>query len=182
MLAVHFSPFPILFTNRLALKQINDSHAAELFELRSNEEVMKYIPRPVARSIQDVLHLISHFDEGILHHEKITWGIFLKETDRLIGTIGFVTIQKEKLRGEIGYLLHPQQQGKGIMSEAVQKITNYGFDVLQFHSIEARVHPENIPCISLLKKHQFRQEGHLKEDTFFEGNFQDTLLFSRLKS
>src|SRR6478609_4640738 len=117
MLTVNFTPFPVLFTERLILKQIIDEDIYQLFDLRSNPEVMKYIPRKRAENIDDARQLLQHFDEVIHNNEKITWGIFLKETVQLIGTIGYVNIYKENYRAEIGYLLNPRFQGKGMMTE-----------------------------------------------------------------
>ena len=180
MLTVNFTPFPVLFTERLILKQIIDEDIHQLFELRSNKEVMKYIPRKPAQTIEDARQLILHFDEVIHNNEKITWGIFLKETVRLIGTIGYVNIYKENYRAEIGYLLSPKFQGRGMMTEAIKRAIEYGFSDLKLHSIEAIVHPENRSSSKLLENNQFIKEAYLKDNQFFDGKFIDSVIYSRI--
>jgi len=180
MLIVNFTPFPVMFTERLLLKQINDEDIHQLFELRSDKEVMKYIPRKPAQTIEDARQLILHFDEVVHNNEKITWGIFLKETVQLIGTIGYVNIYKDNYRAEIGYLLNPKFQGKGMMTEALKRVIEYGFNDLKFHSIEAIVHPENNGSSKLLENNQFKKEAYLKDNQFFDGKFIDSVIYSRI--
>ncbi|HEY5824274.1 MAG TPA: GNAT family protein [Cyclobacteriaceae bacterium] len=180
MLSVNFTPFPVLFTERLILKQITTEEIYQLFDLRSDKEVMKYIPRKRAETIEDARQLLYHFDEVIHNNEKITWGIFLKETVQLIGTIGYVNIYKENYRAEIGYLLSPEFHGKGMMNEALNKAIAYGFNELKLHSIEAIVDPDNIRSTKLLEKNQFIKEAYLKDNQFFNGKFIDSVIYSRI--
>lgn len=53
MLTVNFNPFPILFTERLKLRQVSAGDANEILEIRSNKDVMQFINRPLAGSIED---------------------------------------------------------------------------------------------------------------------------------
>ena len=47
MLEFNFTPFPVIETERLLLRRITNDDVNEVFELRSNPETMKYIPRPL---------------------------------------------------------------------------------------------------------------------------------------
>ena len=183
MLSLCFSPFPQLNTERLLLKQITNEDAPALFEMRSNKEVMKYIDRPLAQSLDDALALIKLIT-GMLHNnEAITWGIFLKEQPTTLkGNIGFWRIQKEHYRAEIGYLLHPSLQGKGIMHEAMKKVLDYGFHTMHLHSVEANVNPFNNASIRLLERNGFVREAYFKENYFYNGQFLDSAIYSLLKS
>lgn len=180
MLSIHFHPFPNLTTDRLELNQISIEDADQLFELRSDKQVMQYIPRKPAETIDDAIQLIHHFDEVIHHNEKITWGIYLTETQRLIGTIGYMNIYKERFRAEIGYLLAPRYQGQGIMSEALKRVIDFGFHEMQLHSIEAIIHPDNQESARLLEANQFIKEAHLKDNQYFNGIFIDSIIYSRI--
>lgn len=102
-------------------------------------------------------------------------------TDKLIGTICFWNIQQHNYRAEIGYVLHPHYWGKGIMKEAILKVVEYGFETMQLHSIEARLQAENNSSAAQLEVTGFVKEGYFKEDFFFDGEFQDTLVYSRLQ-
>lgn len=172
------SGIPDLSTNRLSLRGINEKDAADLLFLRSNPEIMRFIPRPLAKSTADVLSLINDWNNGFSKKESLIWGMYLKENRQLIGTAGFFRMKTADFRAELGYLLHSAYHGKGIMQEAITAIIAYGFSVMKLHSIEANVDPGNIASAKLLLKNGFVQEGHLKENIFFEGKLLDTLLFA----
>lgn len=179
MLDVNFAPFPTLSTNRLVLRQFRNADSSDLFVLRSNPDIMRFIPRPLATSEQEATLLIQSFNEGIRTNEMITWAITLRDTDEVIGTIGFVRMNKENYRAEVGYLLRPDYHGTGVMQEALIAVVNYGFRTLNLHSIEAIVDPENVASAKLLERCGFQQEGHFKENKYFNGRFFDSVYYTR---
>nr|WP_294924596.1 GNAT family N-acetyltransferase [uncultured Flavobacterium sp.] len=180
MLHFNFTPFPIIETERLVLRQITNDDVNEIFELRSNPETMKYIPRPLAKTTEDALEHIATIEEKIILNEGINWGITLKGHERLLGMIGFYRMQPENFRSEIGYMLLPEFHGKGIITEAVKRLITYGFDDLKLHSIEAVIDPENFASEKVLQKCNFIKEAHLKESQFYEGKFLDKVIYSLL--
>lgn len=181
MLEVKFLPFPTLNTERLLLRQVTKNDADAIFALRSNDEVMKYIPRPYLKNREDALELIAAFDNKIENGIGINWGIaFLDEPEKILGIIGHYRLKPEHYRAEVGYMLFPEYKGKGIVSEALQKVAEYGFKEMKLHSIEAILDPENKGSEKVLIKNGFVKEAHLIENEYYEGRFLDTLIYSLL--
>jgi ribosomal-protein-alanine N-acetyltransferase len=172
--------FPVLRTQRLLLRRIVASDAPALFVMRSDDRVMRHIPRPMATSITEAARLISAMDEVRAANDGITWGIVPAEGGDLIGTIGFYRWKKEHFRAEVGYLLHPDHWGKGLAGEALDAVVEHGFRVFGLHSIEAVTAPANTASNALLARHDFVQEAHFREDHFWNGRFLDSLVWSRL--
>jgi ribosomal-protein-alanine N-acetyltransferase len=85
---------------------------------------------------------------------------------------------KEHYRGEVGYVLLPEYQGKGIMHEALGAVIAYGFDVMKLHSIEANTNPNNTPSHKLLERHGFVREAYFKENYYYNGKFLDSAIYS----
>ena len=182
MLEFNFAPFPELRTERLLLRKITADDAPELFMLRCNEDVMRYLGREPAKSIAEAEDLISQFSKNIDENESILWGItLLNDTEKIIGTICLWNFKRESYRGEIGYILHPSHWRKGIMKEAINRVVDYGFDTLKLHSIEAMLSPRNVASVAVLERTGFIKEGHLKESFYFRGEFSDTAIYSRLR-
>jgi ribosomal-protein-alanine N-acetyltransferase len=77
-------------------------------------------------------------------------------------------------------MLLPEYQGKGIITEAIKEVVNYGFKVMKLHSIEAIIDPENFGSEKVLQKNGFVKEAHLKENEFYDGKFLDTVIYSKL--
>lgn len=180
MLDINFSPFQNLETERLYLRRVTKEDVNEIFALRSDQEVMKYIPRPLVKTDEDALAHIAMIDEKIDSNEGINWAITLKNNPKLIGIIGHYRIRPEHFRAEIGYMLLPEHQGKGIISEAIKEVVHYGFEVIKLHSIEAIIDPENFASEKVLQKNGFVKEAHLKENEYYEGRFLDTVIYSIL--
>lgn len=180
MLTISFLPFPKLETERLLLRRITNEDVNEIFELRSNPKIMQYIPRPLVKTKEEALTHIAMIDEKINTNEGINWAITQKNNSKLIGIIGHFRIRPEHFRSEIGYMLLPEYQGRGIISEAAKEVINYGFEVMQLHSIEAIIDPENLASEKVLQKNGFTKEAHLKENEYYEGQFLDTVIYSIL--
>ncbi|QBN17383.1 GNAT family N-acetyltransferase [Flavobacterium nackdongense] len=180
MLEINFKPFPNLETKRLLLRRLENEDVSEIFALRSDQEVMKYVPRPLAKTPQDALNHIAIINEKIDSNEGINWAITLKDNPKLIGIIGHYRIKPEHFRAEIGYMLLPEYHGKGIISEAINEVVKYGFQVMKLHSIEAIIDPDNIASERVLQKNGFVKEAHLKENEYYEGHFLDTVIYSIL--
>lgn len=178
MLQLNFDPFPELVTERLLLRKILADDDKALFDIRSDERVMQFIDRPRATTIEDARDLIKRVNDALERNDGINWGIQLKTSPQLIGTIGFWRIMKENYRAEIGYMLHADFHGKRIMQEAMDKVLEHGFKTMQFHSVEANVNPANMASIKLLEKQGFVREAYFKENHFYDGKFLDSAIYS----
>src|SRR5580692_7301631 len=115
MLDVNFDPFPLLVTERLILRPVNTNDAKEIYFLRSDDEVMKYVGRPKCPSIEEAIKWAEMVEEARIKNEGVTWAIALKNDPRLTGILSFWKIDKANYRAEVGYVLHPDHQKKGIM-------------------------------------------------------------------
>lgn len=180
MLTLNFSPFPTLTTDRLVLREVSQKDVKEMLFMRSDKRVMKYIDRVPAKSIEDASAFIQKINDLKKNNEAVTWAITVKDNPVLIGTICLWNIKKEHYRAEVGYALHPEHHKKGIMQEALKAVLEYGFRIMQLHSVEANVNPQNSSSINLLERNGFVREAYFKEDYFFNGKFIDSAIYSLL--
>jgi [ribosomal protein S5]-alanine N-acetyltransferase len=179
----HFSflPFQNLESDRLLLRQITPEDVHEVFALRSNAEIMKYIPRPLVTTNEEALEHITMIQDKLEKNEGINWAITIKENIKLIGIIGHYRMRWEHFRSEIGYMLLPEYHGKGIITEAIKLMIDYGFDQMNMHSLEGIIDPANTASARVLEKNGFVKEAHFKENEFFDGKFLDSVIYSLIK-
>ncbi len=180
MKTISFLPFQNLESERLFLRQITNEDINEVFELRSNPEIMKFVPRPLISKKEEALEHIKLIQTKIEENEGINWAITIKGNPKLIGIIGHYRISWENLRSEIGYMILPEYHGKGITSEAVKLLIDYGFNTMKMHSLEAIIDPRNQASARVLQKNNFVLEGQFKEDTFWQGEWLDSNVYSLL--
>src|SRR5437868_10149420 len=128
MLTLNFSPFPTLTTQRLVLRQLKDTDAPEIFFLRSDERILKYIDIPPAHNNDDALAFINKINKFIGENLSLYWGITLQGNDQVIGTICLWNINADHYRGEIGFVLHPDHWHKGYIQEAIAAVNELSFN------------------------------------------------------
>lgn len=180
MLTLSFDPFPELDTERLQLRRMTEDDTHDLFLIRSDSENMRFLARPLVTSHDEARKLLETIDTGIKNNDHISWGIKFKGEKRLVGTIGYYRMKPEHYRGEVGYVLHHEFQGQGLMSEALKTVLDYGFGQMKLHSIEAVTDPRNLASQSLLLRHGFVREAHFRENFHFNGEFLDSVHYSLL--
>jgi ribosomal-protein-alanine N-acetyltransferase len=137
------------------LRQLTLQDEHELFELRTNEAVNRFLNRQKPQSLQDVHRFIQLITDNIQKNETVYWTITLEHDPKLIGTIILFNFKPENDMAELGYELLPQYQGQGLMQEALTSVIGYGFTNMQLKTIEAGVHIHNNSSIKLLEKNHF---------------------------
>ncbi len=173
-----FLPFQNLESDRLLLRQITPDDVNEMYAMRSNKEVMKYIPRPVAEKLEDAMDLINMIQSRLEINDGCNWAITLKGNPKLIGFIGHYRIKWEHFRSEIGYMLLQEYHGKGIATEAIKLMIDFGFNQMGMHSLEGVIDPKNIASARVLEKNGFVKEAHFTENEFYDGKFLDGAIYS----
>jgi len=155
-------PFPIIITERLNLRKILMSDLDRVHFFRSDKEINKYIKREPQTREMTIAH-IELITKALMTDESVTWGITTKKSDVLIGSICLWNFSKDKKTAEVGYGLDPEFQGKGIMSEALKAVLDFGFNQRGFETIEAYTDYRNIASKKLLKLHGFIPSEETKD-------------------
>ncbi|MBK8968536.1 MAG: GNAT family N-acetyltransferase [Saprospiraceae bacterium] len=150
-----FTPFPMLLTERLVLRQAVAADAPDLFAIRSDEEVNRYLDRTPATSVAEVQDFIEKINRSIAENKSMYW--VADWNGRLAGTICLWNFSSQPFKAEVGFELHPNYQGKGLMQEALSAVLNFGFEGFSLETIEGYVHIQNAPSIRLLEKNGFQK-------------------------
>jgi ribosomal-protein-alanine N-acetyltransferase len=155
MLNRNFTPFPILKTERLTLRQLQVTDDQEVFILRSNNEINRFLDRQLSHTIDDARNFIDKVNENCNKNVALYWAITLNDSNTLVGTICLFGFSDENNNGEIGYELLTNFQGQGIMKEAAEKVIDHAFTTINIQKIEASVHKDNQRSIKMLEKLSF---------------------------
>ncbi|MBL1220110.1 GNAT family N-acetyltransferase [Chryseobacterium sp. L7] len=166
-----------LETERLILKNINETHVEDILRIRSNEVTNQFVQRNSPKNNYDALQFILTIKERTQNNQTVYFGIAFKDQPNLIGTICLWNFSEDRKTAEVGYELLPDYHRKGIMSEALKAVLELGFNELHLQEIVAITSQFNENSKGLLLKHHFAlEEG--KED---EG-FPDNIIFSLKKN
>lgn len=162
-----------LETLRLILKGINENHTEDILKIRSNPEVNKFVKRISPKTNYDALQFILTIKERTRNNQTVYWGISLKDQPDLIGTICLWNFSEDRKKAEVGYELLPEYHRKGIMSEALKAVLDFGFNKLHLQEIVAITNTFNENSKGLLVKHHFVLEEGKKDE-----GFPDNIIFS----
>jgi len=166
---------------RMQFRKFTEEDADDLFLLRTNDEVMKYVDTQPLASIEEAGKMIESFHNLYAEKNGIVWAVIEKETDEFMGHFSIFNINHKHCRVEVGYIIMQKFWNKGYMTEALQKMIPVAFDKINAHSIEANVNPYNTASIKLLEKTGFKKEAYFRENYLFNGKFLDSVIYSLLE-
>jgi len=173
---------PIL-TKRLKIDRLKDSDAHTMFKYRSDPLISRYQnwePSHI-EEIQTFIAELKNVDIGA----PGSWfqlGMYLRESDEMVGDLGIHTQSNNRSQAEIGITLSISFQRRGLATEALTALLKYLFVKLGKHRVYASVDPRNTPSIALLERVGMRKEAHFVESLWFKGEWVDDVIYAMLKS
>lgn len=170
----------ILETSRLLLRPITEDDLDMVYEYSKGPNVGPNAGWKPHESKDETLEIMR----AIFIGQDNVWGIVLKETGRLIGTIGLIhdpKRQNEKAR-MLGYAIGEAYWGRGLTTEAASEAIRYGFEDCGFALLSAYCYPHNTRSKRVLEKCGMSCEGCLrKAERLYDGTVLDHLCFSIAK-
>ncbi|MBL8076972.1 MAG: GNAT family N-acetyltransferase [Anaerolineales bacterium] len=139
-----FSKTPVLSNHRITLRGLELSESAAIIDISVYNGVF-------AANATEAAHILEQINADIAKGESLHWGIFLNETNEIAGTCGYYRGFAEN-SGEIGYILKDSHRGKGLMTEAVQLLVDFGFKTLKLDKIIAYTDPSNSASVAVLQR------------------------------
>jgi ribosomal-protein-alanine N-acetyltransferase len=169
MLNLNFHPFPELKTQRLRLRQVMPTDAKSVMRIRGNEEAMRYIPRPRAKTMDDALNVVKMLTDGINEGKSINWAITnVNNPSEIFGIMGYVNFYPQQNKAEIGYMLHPDYWGKGYVPEAIVEVEKFGFEQINLQTIEAKIDPRNDNSRKILLRNNYQFDRLVQKEMTFQ--------------
>lgn len=169
-------PTPEINTKHLLLRPFRESDLQDFFDCCRNPNLGKnagWKPHDTLEESKEFLHSI------FLNQENI-WAIVCSENQHVIGSIGLISDPKREnpQARMIGYWLKENHWGKGLMSEAIRAVLDYGFQTLSLHLVTADCYPFNLRSQHVLEKCGFIYEGILhKAELTYNGEIYDHLCY-----
>ncbi len=172
---------PVLETGRLLLRSFNEGDVNDIFEYASEPDVSKYLPWETHASVEATKEFLKKSKEIFQAADNIDWGIELKTEKKLVGAISIRNWNDQNKCGDIGYVLSKKYWGKGITTEALRTIIQFGFGKLNINRMEAHCDENNPASYRVMEKAGMRYEGTLREKVFIKGRFVTIRFYSILR-
>ena len=173
--------FPRLRGARTCLRGPREEDAAALFALFSDPAVMRYWSRAPMAELSEAAGMVVEIGDRFARREMINWMVADARSDTVIGTCTLFHFDGRHRRAEVGYALRSDLWGRGLASEAVTLVLDWGFRCLGLHRIEADIDPRNAASRRLLERLGFASEGRLRERFFVGDEATDSEIFGLLR-
>ena len=177
-----FARLPVLETPRLTLRKVRMSDAADIYRYAKAPEVARHVLWEPHRSILESRGYIRFLMYQYRNGMPGSWGIELKETGRIIGTIGYMSYTADNATVEVGYSIAREHWGKGLMTEALAAVIDETFRTLELHRIEALHFTDNPASGRVMEKCGMQHEGHMRQRINCKGVFRDVEMWGILRS
>ncbi len=171
----------ILETNRFLLKGISPTHIHSVYQSMTKPEIMEFFGFTDDTSY---VYFQNMHTQGM---ETYTTSLFFflifeKENRIPIGECGFHSWNRKHRRADIFYSLRKDEyKRKGVISEVLPFVIEYGFKNLKLHRIAAYISESNVPSLKLITKNGFIKEGTMREDYVENGVNTNSECYSLLQ-
>ena len=154
---------PIVETERLMLRPVRLEDAEDMYAYCSDDEVLKYLWFEKHDSVEFTRYIIdklflNRIDVGMPE----AYAIVLKESKRMIGTIDVNQVYFNEV-AVIGYVIHRNHWGKGLVLEALEALIPVLFHHCGFYRLEINHCADNMASGRVIEKAGFILEGRFRK-------------------
>jgi RimJ/RimL family protein N-acetyltransferase len=183
-------------TERMRLRPLAATDSDDVWEYQRLPEVLRYIPWPERDRDQAREHTTNRAASRRLAADGDA--VFLAmaligepsatdaaadrpRPDRVIGDIMIRLVAAEHARLEIGWVVHPDFQGRGLAAEAAAAALDVAFARLVAHRVEAHLDARNAASARLCERIGMRHEATLREEEWSDGEWEDSAVYGILR-
>jgi len=168
-------------TERLLLRPYRADDLDAFCAIHAYPDVVRYLyfDSPTREAARVMLEKHARRVEILREGDKLLLALELRD-GAVIGDVSLTWLSEAHKQGELGFVLHPDHQGKGLAREAAEAMLHLGFEDLGLHRILGRLDARNAASAKLLERLGMRREAHILENEFVKGEWTDELLYAVL--
>jgi RimJ/RimL family protein N-acetyltransferase len=173
---------PVLEGPGIRLRPFQESDAARVVEACRDERTRRWLAElPSPYTEDDALAFIRGRTGLRATGNGISWAIADAETDLLIGTVGIFDLASDLAFGEVGYWVHPDARGRGVMTAAVRLVLRHAFEALGMRRVKAYAARENPASRYVLTSAGMSEQGVARLETVVAEGRVDAVIYDVLR-
>jgi len=165
-----------IVTERLLIRPLVADDSDDVWEYQRLPEVLRYIPWPERSRDEAHEHTMRRVGSRLLAEDGDNVHVAMvlvgepsptgSGRDRVVGDVMVRVASVEHARLELGWVLHPDFQGRGLAAEATAAVLAFAFDTLQAHRVLAELIPANTASARLCLRLGMRHEATFVEEEY----------------
>lgn len=183
-----------LRTERMTLRAIEPGDSDDIWEYQRLPEVLRYIPWPLRSREEAHVHTLKragmrrlaedgdafHFAMVLRGERSMAPAEASGPRDRVVGDVMLRIASADHAQLELGWVLHPAFQGRGLAAEATREAVRFAFEALNPHRLNAHVDVRNTASAALCRRLGMRLEATQIEDVWYDG-WQSSEIYGLLR-
>ncbi|MCW3056170.1 MAG: RimJ/RimL family protein N-acetyltransferase [Solirubrobacterales bacterium] len=165
------------------LRLLEESDAQELHALveRNRERLSRWMAWAEHQTPEQTLSFIRATRRQVAENDGLTMAI--ASDAQIIGVVGFHGVDWQNRATSVGYWLSEEEEGRGIMTQAVAALVGHAFSRWRLNRVEIRADVRNTRSRAVPGRLGFREEGTLREAYRVSGDrYSDDVVYSMLAS
>ena len=163
------------------LRRFEDRDAHVAVEMASDEYTTQMGSLPPDCTLEAALEWVvrqrRQHDDGV----RFSFVVADARTDVAVGAIGLRATELHQGRLAVGYSTSPQEQGRGVATDALRAVTAFAWTLTEAHRVELYVEPWNTASIRTAERAGYAREGLLRSHQEIGGRRRDMLLYAALR-
>ena len=166
----------------LVMRSLLGSDASTVYRVVDNNRayLRKWLPWVDSTDSPAVTEsVIASWEKDYDNGNDVVLGIF--ENGKYVGNIGLHSIKRPNRSGMVGYWLSENAQGRGIVTDCVRALMDFGFGTLDLNRIYVYCAADNTKSRAIPERLGFVQEGTLQDGEHLYGVYHDLIIYGMVK-
>jgi ribosomal-protein-serine acetyltransferase len=165
----------------LGVRPLETEDASELYALieANRDHLARWLPWAAGQDLQGTERFIAEGEAQFARDDGFQARI--APEGRIVGVVGFHSIDWINRNTSLGYWLAESAQGAGTMTEVVRALLDHAFYEWELHRVEVHCAPENRRSRAIPERLGFREEARLRETELIGGGYLDSVVYGLLE-
>lgn len=171
----------ILETERLILRQYEETDLSDYHKLMSDKENMYFLDDITTNTLEESRQSLKNAIEVNEQNKARRFCITLKGSNNLIGGVGYeikTITSAGKVADPMGWFIMPEFQNKGYITEAAKRVLEFAFLQDNCVRVVTGCYKDNLPTQKVMEKAGFRKEADKPKSQYHDGAMKDRLEYA----
>jgi RimJ/RimL family protein N-acetyltransferase len=170
-------------TSRLRLRPFDEGDVPAILDLYGREDVMRFLYEAPADAAAAANMVKSKMTRTVVDETGggLAFAVSERDGGGFVGDAVIWITSVEHRGAELGFVIHPDHQGRGYATEIGRELLRIGFEELGAHRVIGRTEARNAASARVLEKLGMRREAHLVENEWVKGEWQSELVYALLE-
>jgi len=176
------TPARSITTARLILRAFQPADFDDLYAYQSRPDVARFL-RWEARDqceVRKALEVQCRETRIAAVGDWLTFAVQWPQAGHVIGEVGLKLVSREHRQGEVGFVFHPDYQGRGLATEAAAAMLALAFGALGWHRVIGCCDARNQSSARVMERLGMRREAHFTDNALVKGEWTDELVYAIL--